>query len=385
MEYLGGPADGLHPYADLRAARGQTEPWTDVFGTVHLEFGNEGWARGINTDPFFGASLGDGFKLGAIAHDRFAIMKSSPQYNAQKFDLIIGGHHGWAGRQSQIEGSSSEHDTIGLGPYFMRILDDFGTDKDIYYRLFATPVAEAAPGGGMRTSFDNIAAVGQGSNIHVYEINFHLNKVDSLNLAPADLRNDVITGQGGALALPLTMLTYMRELGIKTQLAFTFTGFTLQADDGEYLRMWGLVRDLLNTGRKRPTFMGLTLANHVMFNNMVETIQTGGDPIVSVTPGNGLAANVDLHLVQSFSFQQGRNRSLVLFNLDLTNPQDIIIDTIGPVVGSALAAGLVPGDIHADNEDETQVVRKMRTLPGFHDGMAITLPPASMIVLRWRQ
>ncbi|PCJ53986.1 MAG: hypothetical protein COA70_07515 [Planctomycetota bacterium] len=385
MEYLGGPADGVHPYADLRAARGQILPWTTVFDTIHLEFGNEGWARGINTDPFFGASLGDGYNLGAIGNDRFNLLKAAPEYDALKFDLVIGGQHGWAGRQSHIEGSSSAHDTIGLGPYFMRILDDFATDEAIYQRLFATPIAEAAPGGGMRTSLDNIATFGQGTKVHVYEINFHMNKVFAANPAPADLRNDVITGQGGALALPLTMLTYMRELGIKTQLAFTYAGFTQQADDGEYLRMWGLVRDILKTGRKRPTFMGLTLANHVMFEDMVETIQSGSDPVVSVTPGNGLTANVDLHLVQSFSFQQGANHSLILFNLDLTNPQDVIIDTSGPVVGRAFAAGLVPADIHADNEDEEQVTRQLRVLPGFHDGMPITLPPASMIVLRWRQ
>ncbi|MFK5955808.1 MAG: hypothetical protein QM477_05115 [Planctomycetota bacterium] len=385
MEYLGGPADGAHPWADLRAARGQVQPWNDVFNIIHLEFGNEGWANGTTIDPFFGASLGDGYRLGEIANDRFNLLKASPQYNAQDYDLIIGGQHGWAARQTHIEGSSSAHDTIGLGPYFMRILDDFATDEDIYQRLFANPAAETAVGGGMRTSLDNIAAFGQGTKVHVYEINFHMNKVDANNPASADLRNDVITGQGGALALPLTMLTYLRDLGIRTQLAFTYAGFTQKADDGEYLRMWGLVRDILNTGWKRPTFMGLTLANRVMFENMMETVQTGSDPIVSVTPGNGLSANVDLHLVQSFAFQQGANRSLILFNLDLTQTQDVIIDTSGPVIGTAFAAGLVPTDIHADNEEEEQLTRQLRVIPGFHDGMNITLPPASMIVLRWRQ
>ena len=386
IEYMAGPADGAHPWADLRAARGQVEPWSDVFGTIHLEFTNEGWGAGQTGDPFFGASLIGGTNLGRVAQDRLTMLQASPDFDAQVFDLIIGGQHTFTGRQDQIESESSAHDAIGVAPYFFRTLDDYATDDAIYQRLFAVPVAEAASNGRLTQSIDILDGFGQGTKLYIYETNFHLNKVEAVNPASTELRNDVVSGFGGGLALPLIMLTYLRDLGLDIQLAFSLTGFSTQADDDENLRMWGLVRDLLKTERRRPTFLGMSLANHVMNGDMIETVQTGSDPVVTVTPGNWMPSTVDLHLVQSFAFQKGARRSLILFNLDLVNAQDVIIDTSGPVLGNrARAGGLAPGDIHADNEDTEMVAPMYRGLQNFQDGSLLTLPPASMVVLSWKQ
>ena len=42
-----------------------------------------------------------------------------------------------------------------------------------------------------------------------------------------------------------------------------------------------------------------------------------------------------------------------------------MMNTSDPVVGQAMAAELTPEDIHAENEDEQQVKRQLRPLPGF--------------------
>lgn len=385
IEYLSGPADGLHPWADLRAARGQVAPWTDVFDTIHLEFSNEGWGAGTSADPFFGASLIGGVTLGEVAHVRLNMLKASPDFDAADYDLIIGGQHSYSGRQNEIEANSSAHDAIGVAPYFFRILDEFATDEDIFHRLFAVPVAEAAANGRLTQSVNNLANFGQGTALHAYEINFHLNRQDALNPAPIELRNDVVSGLGGGLAMPLTMLTYLRDLDMRIQLAFTFTGFSSETDDGERIRSWGLVRDLLRTGRKRPTFLGMSLTNMAMRGDMIETVQSGADPIVSVSPGNWMPSTVDLHLVQSFAFQEGDRRILVLFNLDLDNVQPVIIDTSGPVTSRAQGGGLMATSIYSNNEDSEDVSLEFRGLPGFSDGTRIGLPPASMVVITWRQ
>ena len=41
MEYLGGPVGTA--MGDLRADRGHSTPWTEVFDTIHIEIGNEAW------------------------------------------------------------------------------------------------------------------------------------------------------------------------------------------------------------------------------------------------------------------------------------------------------------------------------------------------------
>lgn len=385
MEYLGGPADGFHPWADLRAAQGHPEPWTSSFDTIHLEYSNEGWGGGTNIDPFFGASLSGGTNLGMVGSDRLGVLKASPHYQSSDFEMIIGGQHTFPYRQSHIETASTEHDALGVGPYFLRVLDNFATDEDIFHRLFATPAAEVVPGGKLHTSIDLLDGFGNGTKLHTYEISFHLNRQDAGNPAPAELRNDVLTGQGGAMVLPLAMLTYLRDLGMEVQCAFQFAGFSSEADDGEDLRMWGLVRDVLRTGRKRPTFLGVALANMAIRGDMIETVQSGADPTVAVTPGNWLADNVDLHLVQSFAFRQGTRRTLILFNCDLVNTQPVIINTSSPVIGRSQGGGLAPGSIFADNEDQEDVELEFRGLPNFQSGTRIGLPPASMVVLSWRQ
>ena len=57
VEYLAAPADPAHPWAERRAALGQAAPWTTVFPSLHLEYGNELWGAASGSDPFFGASL----------------------------------------------------------------------------------------------------------------------------------------------------------------------------------------------------------------------------------------------------------------------------------------------------------------------------------------
>jgi hypothetical protein len=52
--------------------------------------------------------------------------------------------------------------------------------------------------------------------------------------APIDTRNDFVTGLNGGLALPLYMLTYLRDFGIKNQTAFSSLQYSYRMDNDEY-------------------------------------------------------------------------------------------------------------------------------------------------------
>ena len=382
IEYLAGPADGAHPWADLRAQRGRSEPWTNAFQKIHLEFGNEAWGAASGGDPFMGASLLGGTRLGAIAHDRFTILRNSADFDAASFDLIIGGQAGWSGQQTLIEAASSAHDTIALAPYYTNGIDEFASDEDVFHRVYAGPTDDTAIGGRIASCIDNIEQFGQGTQHAVYELNFHTTHASA---APPEVRNNMLTSHAGGMALPLHMLTYLEDFGTRAQCAFTFLQFSHPADDGELVRIWGLQRDLLRTGRPRPGLLSLALTNMALRGDMIETVQDSNTPLVSVTPANGLSRNTDLPLVQSFAFRDGKVRTLILFNLDLRNDHEIILDTSGPVIGFGLMGALAPSDYNCSNETEAEVAVQYRLLPGLHDGSRISLPAASMVVLGWTQ
>lgn len=382
VEYLASPADGTNPYADLRAAQGQQEPWTSVFGKIHLEYGNEAWGAASGGDPFMGASLLGGTRLGAIAHDRFTILRNSPDFDPQSFDLIIGGQAGWAGQQDLIEAASSAHDTIALAPYYTNGIEEFTTDEEIFHRVFAGPTDDVAAGGRIEQCVANVDSFGQGTQHAVYELNFHTTHASS---APPEVRNTMLTSHAGGMALPLHMLTYLEAFGARAQCAFTFLQYSHPADDGELVRLWGLQRDLLRTGRARPGMLSLALTNLALRGDMIETVHDANTPQVAVTPANGLSRQTDLDLVQSFAFRDGHVRTLVLFNLDLQQDHEVILDTSGPVSGFGMMGALAPADYNCGNETAQEVAVEYRILPGLHDGSRITLPAASMVVLGWTQ
>ena len=269
MAYLAAPA-GTHPYANWRASLGQTEPWTTLFPTIHLEYGNEIWGTGEPiSDPFAGATMGGGVNAGKVAHDRVGIMKNSPYFDATAFNFVIGGQTRYPGRQEELENNSDNHDTIGFAPYYGE-LNAWGNLDQRYYPLYAL-AKQAVTHGDMVTNQGILSP--NNTQMAIYELNLHA--VNPNNSVPLDIRNDVLTGIGGGLSVPLTMLTYMRDMGIVNQVGFQALQYSFEMDNGENARVWGMLRDSEATGRKRPTWLGMELANKGIQGVMMSTSQGG--------------------------------------------------------------------------------------------------------------
>lgn len=85
VEYLGGPAST--PYGAKRAAQGHPAPYTSSLPKIYIELGNETWNQLFapwNYD-FNGA------RYGKFAQYFFDVIQSSPYYDADKFEFLIGG------------------------------------------------------------------------------------------------------------------------------------------------------------------------------------------------------------------------------------------------------------------------------------------------------
>ena len=404
IEYLAAPATLDFYWGMERASLGQVTPWTQVFPVIHLEFGNELWGSAEGNDPFQGASVRGGVRLGQITSDRFGILREHEFYEPVRLNLIVGGQAGYPGRQQELEVNGREHDAVALAPYF-GILNTWTNDQEIFGPLLAHPTWQSSPEGEMAESYGYLQEGGQGTKPAIYEINFHTTGGN----APIDVRNDYLTSAAGALALPLAMLTYQREFGVLDQAAFTSLGYSFRIGNGEYARVWGMLRDLYATGRKRPTWLGLELANRGIDlpgeSTQVEMLaveREGADPFRNQPPINGIGGAIDVPFIQAFAYRRDElpaEYGLVVFNLDLENGHDVEVrakdlphllngrNGIPFVVRDQIA----PLSIHDDNEDSVAVRIASDTIQGPFgpvpidnvDGLNLTLPPHSITLLRW--
>lgn len=378
VAYLALPVESGHAYALKRAALGQTEPWTTCFESINLEFGNELWGAASGDDPFFGASLLGGTRMAQVAHDRLAFIKSAPGFDVGKFNLVIGGQYGWTPVQTEIEQNSSNHDTVAIAPYFGEVFEAFDTDDECYYPLFARAIHDVE-NGSMRQSRDAILAGGHGTAMGVYEMNFHTTYGD----VPIAIRNDFVTGAAGAIAMPLYALTYMRDLGATYQCAFTAVQFDWRMDSGDAVRLWGMLRDIESTGRKRPTWLGAETANHAITGDMVDVMVGGENPGLIIPAINGVEEQTLLPLIQAFAFRDDTRYGVVVFNLDLEHSHVVEIAAPEPFAYAAMLYQVAPLNIHDDNEDANRVVASQRPLEHFAVPHGLELPKHSVSAITW--
>lgn len=376
VEYLSAPADDIHGWAKQRAGLGQQQPWTQVFKRIHIEFGNEMWGSGGGGDPFMGESVNGGVRLGSIAHDRFTIMRAAPYFDANVIKLVIGGQAGYAGRQREIQQNSSAHDAVALAPYF-GTLDTWASDEEIYRPLFAMPFQEVDTG-RMRESRGYLDE-GRETDMSIYEINFHTTGGN----ARIDIRNDFLTGMGGAIALPLSMLLYQRDLGAIDQCAFSSLQYSFRLGSGEYARLWGMLRDVEATGRKRPTWLGLETVNKVIGGQQLRTAQSGDTPVWTQPAINGIDAPITVEEVQSFAYADGAQRGIVLFNLSLDQEREVRLRLPEPPSEAAMHFMLTAASMHDNNEDSLMITIDSVLVQDFSDWYSLRLPPHSVHALRW--
>ena len=389
MEYLAG-ATG--PMATRRILQGQTAPWTTVFDKIHLEWGNELWGSGTPGDPFGGASVHGGVRLGHLADRAFEFMKGSNWYaaSASKLNFVIGGQAGYSGRQQEIEANADDHQSTALAPYF-GVLNSFATTEEIYGPLFARPFFEAfASGGTMRQSKQHLVNGGNGTELSIYEVNYHTTQI--IPGLTSQTRNEFVAGASGAVALPLAMLLYMTELGAREQCAFAACGYSFRFDtsggwppaQNQFVQVWGMLRDLYHYDLRRPTWLGAELANKAIMGDAITTTHTGANPTWTQSAINGVGTVTTVPYVQSFAFRDGNQYGVVLMNLSLDEHQGVRLNVPGTPLASANVYKIVPSNITDINATTEVVTMTSELLPNFHQAYEMILPPHTIHAVVWQ-
>jgi len=373
IEYLAGGPDT--PYGAVRARLGHEHPWTDVFDRIHLEFGNEAWNA-----IFKGGTIEYPIPYGERGDELYSIARSSPFFSAAKFDLVLGGQAVYVGRNKQIQNASTHHDSFSIAPYLYHRVDEYSTVEDLFGPLFAMPEMLTRTG-YIRQNYDMIRRSPHPVAMSVYEVNLHTTS----GRIPQDALDKLTPSLGAGLAVACHMLNMLASCAVRDQCLFSLAGFQYRRSDKKMVRLWGVVRDLGVTNRKRPQYLAVKLCNLALRGDLVETVHTGADPTWDQAKKNGVGLK-DAHFIRSYAFRDGSRRALVVFNLSRDKAFPVEIRLPSPRVAGAVRYRLVAdGGLTSTNEDREEV-RIVRTPEkAFSGDFTTSLPAGSMTVWTWEQ
>jgi alpha-L-arabinofuranosidase len=388
IEYLAGPAST--PYGAKRAALGHAAPWTSVFRTIHLEFGNEMW----NAGDFGGEALFYPVVYATRAAKVFSAAHSSPYFNPAKLDLIAGGQAGNTWLTTQELKTDNHANSIDFAPYLFAQLNDVSSNEAVFGAMFSMPEQQDTPSaskdeGIMAQQVRLARAAAHPAAPAVYEVNLTTNESANNNVTQVQI-NAVVPSIGGAIAVADHMLLMLRDLGITSQCLFALpeyaNRFTEPDNANKTSPLWGAVVDMGGpTNLRRPTYLALELMNQAILQNELTTHLSGANPTWDQPASvNGPTPATRAHFIQSFAFADGPKHSLILINLSRANALPVTFSGGDAPKGAVTESRLTSKNITDTNEQQRTVATVTRQLNAFNPNAPYSLPPFSMIVLSWQ-
>jgi alpha-L-arabinofuranosidase len=373
MEYLGGGTNTV--FGALRAAHGHPLPWTSVFSRIHLELGNENWNSGYR-----GGAIADPVVYGIRGNELFGVIRSSPYFNSNQFDLVLNGQAAGTWLNGQIHAHSTNHTSLTLAPYLATVVNNFASNEELYGSLFAEPEFWSKSGGFVWQTYTNVSFGAHPVAVSIYEVNLHTTR-GAIAGSQATL-SAFTPSLGVGLAVADHMLMMLRELKARDQGLFSLPGYEFQTGSNTWSRVWGVARDMGVTDRKRPQFLAVRLLNEVLAGNLVETTHHGDDPTWNVTNVNRINYT-GAHYLQSYAFSNGRSNAVVVFNLHRTDPLTVNFAGNRAPAGSVTLKRLSSNAITDNNENSENVFVTTQSLAEFDPGEPVSLPPFSLSVFQW--
>ena len=361
-EYLAGSA--TTEGGGLRAAAGQAQPWTQVFGTIHIELGNEPW------NPIFaGESMEDPVAYGRRANAVFRALRADAGPAAAHFDLVVGTNVRDPGRNRAMLAAAPAANTLAIAPYLMMSVTQWGNDDQLYGPLLAQPEQMSRDGYVAQS-----AASAGGRQLAVYEVNLHTTGGDP----PQQVLDRFASSDAAGIAVAGHMLRMMRDHKVRDEMLFSLPQYEFKRDDGKTVRMWGSV--VIMGERDRPQLLAETLANRVVGGDLMQVEVSGENPTRDQPEGNDGVHLKGMHEIDAYAFRDGGRHGLIVFNYSLHQAHRIAVQGAG-VAGSSrvrvaqlLSAG--PGDTN-EHTQQVRIVEREARRP------ELDLPPCSMTVLRW--
>ena len=352
----------------VRAAGGHNLPWTQVFRTIHVEFGNEAW-NGV----FLGESIDDTASYGRRANAIFAAFRAAAGPQAARFDLSVGAQADWPAKDSALLAAAPGANSMAIAPYLMHSVTRWANDDELYGALLAEP--EYMSRVGEIQAAQNLTG---GRRMAVYEVNLHTTE----GTITQEVLDRFTPSAAAGVAVAGHMLRMLRDHGIRDQMLYSLSQFQYKRSDGKVARLWGAVVEMGAEGRKRPQFLAESMANRAIRGDLMRVEVSGENPVHDQLGGNDGVNLKGVHEIDAYAFQEGGSHGLIVFNYGLHKARRVVLEAPGlasnPSVNQWRLISPGPG---ATNEGVVQV----RVEKELFQGTELSLAPCSMVVLEWQE
>lgn len=218
----------------------------DGLTEIIVEFGNENWNR-IYQPASFPHAASHGRAAGRAA--RLIRMAAGPEMPIR---FVVNGQHANPDDALAVMRATPEADGLAVAPYFLHGLEAGLPLKARLHALFAND--------GGRLSLLGEEARHVGKDVVVSEVNVHATEGAA---SQAD-RLGVTAGAAAGSALGKRLLEGLAA-GVRWQNVWVFSGYDAAASPGtSRVPLWGIIRDLGETERWRPTGLAVQLLNEAL-------------------------------------------------------------------------------------------------------------------------
>ncbi len=376
VEYLAAPYDPADPthadrvWARKRYEQGQQTPWIDEFGHIFLELGIETWSPGS-----FPRTYPDGETYGKFADYFYNIVASSPYYDADKFEFMLGG---WAiqpgetgyGAQAAANCSLCEYNmtTNYIGGWEAGValggdnVNDVGFQETLVYsprNIFGQIDAHAV-------TRDALAQQGVHYELGAYEGG------PGYSL-PGQGNGSVEAAYGHSLAAGVASLDaelyfQYQDAGVQAYYKFADTN------------SWSTHTYYADGFRPHPSFLAIQMRNNYASGDMLMAATIDG-PAIDVEQTGNQPESQDIPLIQPYVYRDGDTYSVFVLSRDLDETHDV---TLHLPFDSAASTSLyrITGDPRDSNLDTMNIdIEQVAGVPNAtSDEYTFPMPPGSVYV-----
>ncbi|MBI3795411.1 MAG: hypothetical protein HY268_00365, partial [Deltaproteobacteria bacterium] len=321
----------------------------DAFSEILVEFGNENW------NPLFRpAGIPDPQAHGEAAERAFQKIRDGAG-RALPLQMVVNGQHANPALAFEFAKRVPSANLLAIAPYFL-----YSLEANTPLLTSGLPALFAGDEGQLSSIAEGLPSLKK--ELGVYEVNLH---TTGGNAPPAE-REPVVNGAAAGSALAKRLLEAL-TLGARRQCVYTLAGYdTYLADSAGLVKLWGIVRDLGETQRLRPTGLALAMLNRAVGGDLHTFHYTNTTPITDMTVGVFCSAAGWSAAVVSAS-AEAREVSLAFPAASCALPHSLLrLDAPSP---------------DATNENDEQVRIVEEPMPSSGTTLRFTVPPWGLVVL----
>lgn len=216
----------------------------DGFEEAVVEFGNENWNSIFRSGGFTNPHT-----HGLVAQRAFTYLKKGAGPQAP-LRLTVNGQHVSVDNALKMLDSTPNADMLAVAPYILHNINRSDFDETPWALMFK-------PDPNLPVYMPLVHK--RGKDLAVYEVNFHTTGGD---LEPA-IRQQIVSGAASGSGLAKRLLEAV-NVGVRRQCVYNLAQFDFSLPDRNFVRLWGIMRDLSPTLRMRPTGLAMTMLNSAL-------------------------------------------------------------------------------------------------------------------------